>query len=645
MEKLPKSSTATSSTDLLGEFQPDVVLLGAGLAGLSLARHLLLETDRRVLLIERRKEVPPPRQKVGESLVQVGGYYLSKVLDLEEHLLCEHLMKYNLRFYWPTPGRSNAGFEDYGKAYIRPFSNIASYQLDRNKLEAELLRLNNLSPRFRILTGARLEELDLGEALDSDKYQAIDPPEQEGPPRQPPIHTLHLRVADEELRLSTPWLVDTSGRARALARQLDWRRANSIRHGAFFLWVDGLVDIEKLTGRSPREVRIDPERQQTGHLPTWLATNHFMGEGFWFWVIPLQGKTSLGLVFDHELIPHEKVFSKAKLVDWVCETFPLFERDLRERKILDYGGLPDFSHDCLQTLSSRRFAFAGEAGRFTDPLYSPGSDLIALYNTLIVDAIQTEDPKELAAKCRLHEQLMRAAYSAYVPSYADAYDALGDQETFVLKYVWELTIYFAFYVFPFINDLLLDRRFAIAFLRQFARLGPWNRSVQQVLSGYFRWKDQRSESARRSSAEPETAVEPICFDFMEFEPLARAEKTFYEVGVSVETGRKILAEQLENIRELGHFVLAHVAATVADAPQMVTSKPFVEALNLDEIEFDPALWRQRAAEYRATEGTWTWSFDSTVLDRFRAHHPANPERCGEDSRVDQQEVVIADVVS
>ena len=83
----------------------DVVIIGAGLAGLSLARQLQLESDKKILLIERRREIPPRRQKVGEATVQLSGYYFSKVLDLEEHLLREHFMKYNLRFCWKSAGR------------------------------------------------------------------------------------------------------------------------------------------------------------------------------------------------------------------------------------------------------------------------------------------------------------------------------------------------------------------------------------------------------------------------------------------------------------------------------------------------------------------------------------------------------------
>ncbi len=114
---------------------------------------------------------------------------------------------------------------------------------------------------------------------------------------------------------------------------------------------------------------------------------------------------------------------------------PLFARDLPRRKIPDYTALKDFSYDCAQTISPQRWALAGEAGRFTDPLYSPGSDLISVYNTLVTDAILTDDPAALAVKCRLAEQLMRTFYQGTVPSYAVSYDALGDQEAFTLKYV------------------------------------------------------------------------------------------------------------------------------------------------------------------------------------------------------------------
>jgi flavin-dependent dehydrogenase len=568
------------------ENQYDVVILGAGLAGLSLVRHLLLETDKTILLLEKRSEIPPPRQKVGESLVQMAGYYFSKVLDLEEHLLHEHLMKYNLRFYWKSGGCDNHGgdrcdescdescnnsrFEDFSQLYIRPFSNIASYQLDRNVLEGELLRLNQENSRFTFQAG--ISGLDVELATEGS-------------------HSVRFK-AGEEFLVTARWVVDTTGRGRFLARRKGMTRPNTIDHGAFFWWVDGLVNIEKLTDSSPRQIRLNPNRRHTGHLPLWQATNHFMGEGLWFWVIPLKGKTSLGLVFDNAVVSHRDVFSVEKATEWVCREFPLFARDLPHRKVLDFGGYKSYSYDCTQTIDPTRWALSGEAGRFTDPLYSPGSDLIALYNTLIVDAICTEDDSELASKCQLYEHLMRSIYAAYVPAYATSYDALGDQEVFALKYGWELTIYFAGYVFPFINDLFTDRRFVLSFMRLFSRLGPLNRDLQAFLSEFYQWKKtvQGVQGAPR---------EPIFFDLTEIAALRQAEKTFYCIGVTVEEARRIFDEQVQNLEELARFIVSHVTSVVLENAGVLTNRDFVESIDLKKIQFDPEAMRQHYAQCQA----------------------------------------------
>ncbi|MCB1034526.1 MAG: tryptophan 7-halogenase [Acidobacteria bacterium] len=581
----------------------DVILIGAGLAGLSLARHLLLDTEKTVLLLERREEIPLPRQKVGESQVQLAGHYFSRVLDLEEYLFLHHFMKYNLRFYFPSGEKENSRFEELGKSYIRPFSNIPSYQVDRNELERELLRRNLENPRFSFRTNARITDVELSEA---------------GPHR---VSFEARRGTGDDGEVTGTWVVDTTGRGKLLARRLDLHRTNEIHHGSFFWWVDGLVDIDRLTDLSRNGIRKKRERRHTGHSPSWLATNHFMGEGFWFWVIPLQGKTSLGLVYDHQLIPHEDVFSVEKATKWICERYPLFARDLPHRKVLDFGGLKDYSFDCAQTISPQRWAMAGEAGRFTDPLYSPGSDLISIYNTLIVEAIRTEDEDELAAKCRTYEQLMRAVYAAYLPTYAVSYDALGDQEAFSLKYTWELTVYFAFYVFPFINDFFTDRRFALAFMRCFGKLGPMNAGIQALLSGFYQWKKQHRLPP----------AEPLYFDFMELAPLARAEKTFYEVGVSVDQAKAILQRQLANLEEFARFLTTHVAAVVLDEPALLTHRAFVEGLDLHRIGFDPEGWEELWQACRNVPGDpFSWSFDVHVMDRFRTKatptaEPAVPE--------------------
>jgi 2-polyprenyl-6-methoxyphenol hydroxylase-like FAD-dependent oxidoreductase len=566
----------------------DVLIIGAGLAGLSLARQLLLNSDKSVLLVERRSQIPPPHQKVGEATVQLSAYYFSKVLDLEEHLLREHLMKYNLRFYWKTAGRENRDFEDYGQAYIRQLSNIASYQLDRNKIEGELLRLNLEDARFTFCKSVAGLRVSLSDGC--------------GP------HSVSFKAGGAESSLRADWVVDTSGRGKFLARRQGLLKENPIRHGASFFWVEGLVNVEKLTDRSPREVRLKRDRAATGHLPVWLATNHFCGEGFWFWVIPLQGKTSLGLVYDDRVFPRERVSSLPKLLEWVCEEFPLFARDLPRRRVLDHSSLKDFSYDCAQTINPARWALSGEAGRFSDPLYSPGGDLIALYNTLITDAVLTDGAGELASKCRLYEQLMEAFYAAYVPSYAVSYDVLGDQEAMTLKYSWELAIYFSFYVFPFINDLFTDKKFVAAFLRRFSQLGPINKSLQEFLSAYYRWKKTERQPPR----------EPVFNDFMDIGPLRAAEKVFYEVGVSVDEARRVLDHQLANLREMARFTLAYVSSVVLSDERVLTNRAFVESIDIQRYRFDPDAMRESYAGCADAAAVYEWSFDPYVLAKIAA---------------------------
>lgn len=573
----------------------DVLILGGGLAGLTLARHLLLETDCRVLLLERRQEIPTHRQKVGESSVQLAGYYLSKVLGLESYLLHEHFMKYNLRFFWDS-ARGNSGYEDYGQSYIRPFSNIASYQLNRNTLEAELLRRNQEDERFGLLTGVEKTSASLAEG-DED-------------------HCLEIVRDGAKTQIRARWVIDTTGRARLFAKRMGLRQRNPIHHGALFWWVDGLVDVEALTGRSAREIRLDPARAHLGHLPIWLATNHFMTEGAWFWVIPLRGKTSLGLVYDSNIVSHDDVFSVEKATRWVSERFPLFARDLAEREVIDFGGYRDFSHDCQQTLSPRRWAMAGEAGRFSDPLYSPGSDLISIYNTLIVDAIRTEDREALERKCATYENLMRAMYQAYIPSYDLGYESLGDQEVFSIRYSWELSIYFATYVFPFINDLFVDRRFILAFLRNFGRLGPINLGILTLLRGYYRWK--------KENRVPPPA--PVFFDFTEFSTLRAAEKTFYKVGVSVEEAREILASQVENLEEMARFIVAWVTSEVLGDRRILTHRAFIEGIDLESLDFDLEAMVTSWKDVQVSEDLFEWSFDPSLLERFRTPRTSGESR-------------------
>jgi flavin-dependent dehydrogenase len=576
--------------DIMRENDVDVLIVGGGLAGLCLARHLLLATDKRILLVDRR-EIPAKKQKVGEATVQMSGYYYSRVLDMEDHLLQNHYLKYNLRFYWPSE-RGNSNYEDLSQSYIRQLSNIATYQLDRNVFEAEVLRVIREDPRCEVLTSVAGLDVTIAD---------------EAP------HPFRFKTSDgEEVSGKAAWVVDASGRGKFLGKKLGLMRKSPIRHGTSFMWVEGNLNPERLTGLSHDEIRKHPSRAALGHIPVFLATNHFCGEGYWFWQIPLHGKTSLGLVYGHGYVDKKEVANAQGLIDWVCREQPLFARELRESKVIHHSGIVDFAFDIGQMLSTAGWAFTGEAGRFTDPLYSPGGDLISMHNTLIVDAIKTSDRAELERKVRFYESLARAIYEAYVPSYNVGQPTLGDQETFSLRYVWELSIYFGFYVFPFLNDLFTDLSFLPGFLRRFSRLGPWNQSLQPFLVGYYCWKKENL------GLRTKTGTGPVFFEFTEIGALKMAEACFYKVGVSSEEARQVLDGQLVNLEALVRWIVAHLSSVVVGDLDAASNAAFVAGIDPDHLRFDPEEIRARWAACAGSPEKHVWPFDVPCMKRF---HP------------------------
>ncbi len=565
----------------------DVIITGAGLAGLSLARQLLMYTGKTVLLLDKLENPPAKSQKVGESLVQLAGYYFSKTLDLELHLLEEHYLKYNLRFHWKTQ-RAEASakpdyWEDISSASIRNQSNLATFQLDRNILERHMMKVNSEDARFRFIGGVRNIKVELAED-DSD-------------------HTVTWNGGGATAR----WVVDASGRPGILKRSLALEKTNQIRHGSTWAWVEGQVNPEKLTGHTHNEVLLHKKRQKMGSYPYFLATNHFCGEGRWFWVIPIHGMTSLGLVYDHSVVNPEDVSNGRKMLDWVAKDWPLFAEDFAKRKIVDEGRFVDYSYDARQTISPQRWALTGESGRFSDPLYSPGSDLIAIYNTLIVDAVQTDDAAELEAKSAWYEQIMRVMYESYIPSYQLSYNCLGDPETLTLKYTFELAVYFGFYVVPFTNQLFTDRKFMQTYLRKFALFGPINKNLQMFLSEFFNWKKLH---------DPKPLAEPVHIDFYDMEPLRMSEKFFYDIGLTREEAEDKMDIITERMKEFARYILAHVYAVVLGDKCVLLNAPFVASLKLRDTTFDPERMTQDYAKHAGSDKVHMWNLNAFTLENF-----------------------------
>jgi len=437
----------------------DVLIAGGGLAGLCLARQLTREAPSlRVFLAEKRPHpVPEAAFKVGESSVEIGAHYFQRVLDLEPHLREQQLEKLGLRYFFPAEGnrRVEARFE-LGPSGFPP---VPSFQLDRGRIENMLLRTNR-EAGVDVRDDCRVAGFELGA----------------------PLHRLEIQSAGRTEILEGRWLIDASGRRGLIRHQLGLTRP--VGHLANACWF-----------RFPHRLRIDDwsaDPLWKARVPSgerWLSTNHLMGVGYWVWLIPLgSGGTSVGIVVDATLHPYSRLNRFDRALDWLREFEPQCADVVasHEADLEDFLALRGFAYGCSRVYSPDRWALIGEAGLFTDPFYSPGSDFIAMGNDYVVDLIRRErSGEEVSARVEQYNTTYLRLYDAFLRLYEGQYPIMGNAQVMTAKVAWDNACYWAITALLYfqrkyrqpefiasIEDLM--RRFFVLHARMQQFLKAWN---------------------------------------------------------------------------------------------------------------------------------------------------------------------------
>ncbi len=434
----------------------DVLILGGGLAGLSLAIQLRRDLPAAsVRVLERnRHPVPEAAFKVGESTVEIGAHYFDTVLGLKQHLDECQIRKFGFRFFF------NDGRDDVDSVtelgVTRVFATPA-YQLDRGIFENHLAR----------------HAAELGaEFIDAAVVRSIDLAEDGGE------HTVRYTRDDSEHVTSARWLVDASGRAGLLKRKLDLAETNGHDANAIWFRIADRIAIDDWSDDLSWRSRCDPAER-------WRSTNHLCGPGYWTWLIPLaSGSHSVGIVADAALHPLETINSFDKAMDWFAQHQPRLHRELdaRRDKLQDFAFLRHFSHGCKQVFSAQRWALTGDAGLFLDPFYSPGSDFIAISNTYITDLVGRDlSGARINREARFYEQLYFSFYRNTLALYDGQYPMFGHAQLMPLKVIWDYAYYWGVLCQFFFQRRLTD---SALFLRLNAPLQACevlNREMQLLL--------------------------------------------------------------------------------------------------------------------------------------------------------------------
>jgi flavin-dependent dehydrogenase len=410
----------------------DVVILGGAFSGASAAILLRREQPQlRVLIVEKAEAFDA---KVGEATTELSAMFLTRRLAMWHHLESEHLPKEGLR-YWFTNDRvtGHANASETG-GYLR--SAVPAFQLRRDTLD-EYLLATAVREGAELLRPAKAVDVQIG---DYDHRVILSRVDGEG--------SRHEGDASASSRLSMTcrWILDATGRVTFLGRKLGiidrndehpiasiWCRWKGVRHIDDLAARDGALGTRNVGSRR-------------------LGTNHYMGFGYWIWVIPLgNGETSIGVVFDKRLIDlHQSKNRPADFVSFLKAIPALAE--LLEGATPRFDDLRFYSHlpYVSRQYMGNGWALLGDAAVFLDPYYSPGLDHAAFSVDATTSIIAADARGEdVSARIKEHnETFVRSYHRFFRAAFKDKYYYMGESDLLSASFLLDTAHYYIFVVIP-----------------------------------------------------------------------------------------------------------------------------------------------------------------------------------------------------
>ncbi len=398
----------------------DVVVLGGAFSGASAALLLRRERpDLSVLVVEKQTAFD---SKVGEATTEMSGMFLTRRLAQWEHLEREQLPKEGLRYWFANERvRGHAEASETG-GYLR--SAVPSFQLRRDALDEHLL-VAAVAEGAELLRPARAREVELGD---------FD-------------HRVTLEVGERVETVACRWLLDATGRATFLGKRLGLVERNE-EHPTAAVWCrwEGVRHIDDLAARGPAGLagrNVSSRR---------LATNHYMGLGYWVWVIPLgSGETSIGVVYDRRLMSLPDGAERAAAFDAFLRGIPslaelLAGARMRADDLRGYSHLPYIARQYM----GPGWALLGDAAAFMDPYYSPGLDHAAftVESTVAIVSAQTVG-EDVTARIGEHNAAFARSYRRFFRAvYRDKYYYMGEHDLLSASVMLDTAQYYIFVVIP-----------------------------------------------------------------------------------------------------------------------------------------------------------------------------------------------------
>ncbi len=532
----------------------DVVIMGGGLAGLSLANQLMLaRPGTRVLVTDKRAEPAPESAfKVGESSVEVGAYYYRNIVGMADHLTEKHIRKLGLRFFLPAGDNSDITRRvEFSTpptpSHSRVRNSVFTHQIDRGVFENALFdrAVERGADAHR---GWRVEDVE----LDAEHQ-----------------HVVTVSHEDRTTTVSGRWVVDATGRFNLLRRKLGLQTDTGHHVNAAWFRLKGGMDYEDWTD--------DEEWKSQGWEPGVRkdATSHLIGQGYWVWLIRLApGPISIGVVADPRFHPFDEINELDRMLAWLRKHEPQLAGQLDDRlgEVQDFLVVEDFSYGTSQAFSMDRWCLTGEAAAFIDPLYSPGSDFIAYLNSFSGDLICRDlDGEDIEERLDFYNFFFTQLFEPGLWLYRDQYQIFGNPQVMMCKLLNDNIAYFSTLAFLFLHGKMTQLEDLGDVMDVFETFVPLLERIQNL---YRDWHqiDQRK-------------FEQMGVQSTDFAPFLQA---YHELGESFE-----LETMIERAKQKVRVLQAIAVWTFHMAARHLPEPPDPERpINPQVISLHPERWEE-----------------------------------------------------